>query len=1083
MELFQILKRYQHKWLKNQVIFATVLILSVFLLFLILTIGLFITRWLLFLTLPVIFVVVYQSQFFKSIISYTKDIEEKYPALKDKLVPALELFLKFKSDKKKQSIEGYSQDLIDAAISQTTQKIKGLNLTKNINYRKTRFASFAFIMLLLVFCSIPIFSRNHFNLAWQVAFNPKHIPIKIDITPGNIYVDKDDTLTIGYQITSAIKTVRPILYAKGRKFSSSVLSNHTNITADKEFDYYLVLRSRLGIPIIKSPKYHIGLNRPIEITDLIFTYHYPSYTHFEPNQSRSSDVKAINGTYVEFTGSASIPLSSASRNSFTSSQALSVKSNEFKGGFTITNPDSFEVILNGENHRQGKSQKFYITPSADEVPFVRIFLPGQDIDIPASMKVLVGMYGLDDFGLTRFDLYYTNPTTGETVKTFIKSVANTAEDTLLYLWDLTKLNLLPGEAINYFGVVHDNDAMAGYKAARSEIYSLRFPTLTEIYDQSNQTNQSTQEQLTPIAGAQNQLQKELDKVSEHLQQFRSMDWEEKSKVNEILTKQNELMSEINTIQKEINNTISNMYSSLMLDKETLDHLREISDIMSQILPEELKQRLAELQKQMQEKNPDISKALENFKMSSEQMKDALKRALELLKNIQKQEQLNNLARKAEEIYKQQSELNPRMEGEKLEKLVSPQDRIGDETKDLQNEIDSLGSNFDDSMAQAELAKIAQELSNMQLSNQASNISKSMQQNNRPQSKKSAAELLKDLQALKDQLRALADKFKQNQNEMLSDKLLKIANDLTDVSQEQQQIKPNTESKTDLSQLVIRQKKLSEASTTIAETLAVWSEKSLYVSPKWTEEIAKASNLMDTSAQILEDAVHNNMIDLSVVQNFQQDATSQINQVALQILYLTLQGQKSGGMTGGIESLMQALSQMTADQMSLGQQMGGMIPMPMPGGLTPEQMSQLGRLLSMQSQLRSQLQQLMQEMQSGKYGQLPGMTGNIEGALEDMKQIEKDLAEQNVKRQTVERQEQTINKLLDAQRSIRQKEYSEKRESEVAKDNYTAPQIILDKNLGESKKMLREELLRSLREGYPKEYEDLIKNYFQELMKE
>jgi hypothetical protein len=692
------------------------------------------------------------------------------------------------------------------------------------------------------------------------------------------------------------------------------------------------------------------------------------------------------------------------------------------------------------------------------------------------------MYGLDDFGLTRFDLYYTNPTTGETVKTVIKSVSNKAEDTLLYLWDLTKLNLLPGEAINYFGVVHDNDATAGYKTARSEIYSIRFPTLTEIYDQANQTNQSTQEQLTPIAETQNLLQKELDKVSEHIQQFRSMDWEEKSKVNEILTKQNELMSQINSIQQEINNTISNMYSSLMLDKETLDHLREISDIMSQILPEELKQRLEELQKQLQEKNPDITKALENFKMSSEEMKDALQRALELLKNIQKQEQLNNLARKAEEIYKQQSELNPRMEAEKLEKLVTPQDRIGDETKDLQDEIDKLSNSIEDSMAQAELTKIAQELSKMQLSNQTSNISKNLQQNNRAQSKKSAAELLKDLQTLKDQLRDLADKFSKNQNEMLTDKLLKIANDLTTVSQEQEKIKPNTDNKTNLSQLVIRQKKLSDATTVIAETLAVWSEKSLYVSPKWTQEIAKASNLMDTSAQILEDAVHN-MIDLSVVQNFQQDVTSQINQVALQILYLTLQGQKSGGMSGGLESLLQALSQMTADQMGLGQQMGGMMPLPIPGGLTPEQMSQLGRLLLMQSQLRSQLEQLMQEINSGKYGQLPGMTSSMQGAVEDMKQIEKDLSELNVKRQTIERQEQTINKLLDAQRSIRQKEYSEKRESEVAKDNFSRPQIILDKNLGESKKMLREELLRSLREGYPKEYEALIKNYFQELMKE
>ena len=546
----------------------------------------------------------------------------------------------------------------------------------------------------------------------------------------------------------------------------------------------------------------------------------------------------------------------------------------------------------------------------------------------------------------------------EFIKTLLKSVFNKPEDTLLYLWDLTKLNLLPGEMINYYGVVHDNDVIAGYKTARSETYSVRFPTLSEIYDQATETNQTTQERLAPIAETQNQLQKELDKISEHIQQYRSMDWEEKSKVNELLAKQEELMSEINSIQQEINNTISNMYSGLMLDKETLDRMREISDVLSQILPEEMKQRLEELQKQLQEKNPDITKALENFKMSSEEMKEALKRALELLKNIQKQEQLNNLARKAEEIYKQQTELNTRMEGEKLSKLISPQDKIGNEIKDLQDEIQKMSTSSEDSMVQAELAKITQELNQMKISNQVSNVSKNLGQENRSESKKSASDLLKDLQKLKDQLRNLADQFKKEQSDMLTDKLLKIANDLNDISVEQEKISPNNENKQALSQFVIRQKKMSDATTLIAETLAAWSEKSLYVSPNWTKEIVKAVSAMDQAAQLLEDASHSN-IDLTSVRAIQDDAMYQVNMVALQILYLALQGQKAGGMAGGLESLLQALSQMTADQMSLGQEMGGMIPIPMPGGLSPEQMSQLGRLLSMQSQLRSQLEQLMQ----------------------------------------------------------------------------------------------------------------------------
>lgn len=1082
MELFLILKNYQRKLLKNQILFSLLIIIAILFLLLNIIVGFFINRLVLLLLIPVIAIVIYKSEFFKSMISYAQCIEQMFPEIKNKFVPAIELFLRFSGTQNQNTIEGYSQELIDAAILQATQKIKKLQLNRTINYKKTRFSLLVCLIMLLIFFSQLVFYKDHFNLGWHIAFNPKNAPLTIDIAPGNIFVDKDSLVSINYMVKSPLKTLRTTLYAKDKKFTHRRLSFLTKIPAEREFSYRLVVHSNLGIPIMKTPIYKVRINQPIQIDDLVFTYFYPAYTYLGSIETRSNILKAIKGTKVGFKGTASMPLLSAVRISANlKPETLSIKNNTFHGGFVITKEDSFEIVVSALNHRQGRSQRIFILPSFDEIPFVKIFLPGQDIDIPVNMQVLIGMQGLDDFGITRFDLAYTKSSIGETIRIPLKSVANKAEDTLFYLWNLTKLNLLPGEEIDYFGVVYDNDIVSGYKSARSETYTIRFPTLAEIYDKASQFNRQTTERLEPIRESQTQLSKELEKISKHIQQYRTMDWEEKSKVNEILAKQEELMSEINAIQQEINNTIANMYAGLMLDKETLDRLREISEIMSQILPDEIKQRLKELHRQLQEKNPDITKALENFKMSSEEIKQALERALELLKNIQKQEQLNNLARKAEEIYKQQSALNTRMESEKLEKLVPPQNQIGNEIQDLQDEIQKLSSSFKDSMVQAELKKIAQELNEMQLNNQTSNLSKSLSQNNRSQSKKSAAELLKDLQKLKERLRELAGRFNKNQNERLSSKLLKIAIDINNITSEQENIKSKSDKK-NLTEMVVRQKRLSSATNVVAETLAVLSGKSLFVSPKWIQDMTKAVNLMDSSAKILENAVHN-IGDLRQTQNLQADAISQMNTVALQILYLTLQGRSSDGMKSGMESLLEALSQLTADQMALGQQMGGMMPLPIPGGLTPEQMSQLGRLLSMQSQLRSQLEQLMQEINSGKYGQLPGMTGSMEGAMEDMKQIEKDLSELNIHRKTIERQEQVINKLLDAQRSIRQKEYSEKREREIGKDYPDRPNIILDKNLGETKKLLREELLRALREGYPKEYESMIKNYFEELLKE
>ena len=42
---------------------------------------------------------------------------------------------------------------------------------------------------------------------------------------------------------------------------------------------------------------------------------------------------------------------------------------------------------------------------------------------------------------------------------------------------------------------------------------------------------------------------------------------------------------------------------------------------------------------------------------------------------------------------------------------------------------------------------------------------------------------------------------------------------------------------------------------------------------------------------------------------------------------------------------------------------------------------------------------------------------------------------------------------------------------------------LPQDLGERENVLREDLLKALKEGYPKEYEELIRHYFEALARE
>jgi hypothetical protein len=117
------------------------------------------------------------------------------------------------------------------------------------------------------------------------------------------------------------------------------------------------------------------------------------------------------------------------------------------------------------------------------------------------------------------------------------------------------------------------------------------------------------------------------------------------------------------------------------------------------------------------------------------------------------------------------------------------------------------------------------------------------------------------------------------------------------------------------------------------------------------------------------------------------------------------------------------------------------------------------------------------------GTKPGLSSSLEGLLDEMKAVEKDLSEMNVTRELIQRQESILSHLLDTQRSIRQQGFKEERQSETGKESELKGRPRLPEDKGERNRLLREELMRALKQGYPAEYEQMIRDYFQRLLNE
>ncbi|MDO9548041.1 MAG: hypothetical protein Q7J65_03640, partial [Candidatus Marinimicrobia bacterium] len=239
-----------------------------------------------------------------------------------------------------------------------------------------------------------------------------------------------------------------------------------------------------------------------------------------------------------------------------------------------------------------------------------------------------------------------------------------------------------------------------------------------------------------------------------------------------------------------------------------------------------------------------------------------------------------------------------------------------------------------------------------------------------------------------------------------------------------------------------------------------SNKTFGLSPKAGKGFGQAAAAMSNAIQQMEER------NTSAASNSASQATAAINLTALNLINSMNELQQSGA-ASGFEKYMEQLQQMAGQQQGINDetQMLGM-------GQNGQQQA-LQRLAARQQQLRKSLEDLQNEL-AGSSGQ----SGDLGGIAKDMDDVIKDLQQNRVLRKTLERQQRILSRLLDAQKSLRTQDFKKERKSVTGADVYRESPGELPADLGERRTVLRENLEQALKEGYSREYEELIRQYFE-----
>ncbi len=232
---------------------------------------------------------------------------------------------------------------------------------------------------------------------------------------------------------------------------------------------------RIGLANVLSPAAEGEPVRRVPITgDVELTFKYPPHTGLEARTlpSTTGDISAPTGTEVTYRTRADRDVEGAALLMGATRIPLAVDKRQLSGTFVVSESGVFHVaFLDGKDLvAEGPDQS--LTAEADQAPQVRLTAPLDGLEVmPDKQRVTLNYDATDDYGITALNLVYTmegqNP-----AKQALKPDDGRASRGS-YVWDLSQLNLKPGQLVTYAIEATDNDAVKGAKVGSSQKLTLK----------------------------------------------------------------------------------------------------------------------------------------------------------------------------------------------------------------------------------------------------------------------------------------------------------------------------------------------------------------------------------------------------------------------------------------------------------------------------------------------------------------------------------------------------------------------------------------------------------------------------------
>ncbi|MBT4411825.1 MAG: hypothetical protein HN936_13905 [Bacteroidetes bacterium] len=928
-----------------------------------------------------------------------KIIRVKFPEIEDLLLNVIEL--------RELVDEKENIALLEASIDEKCNRLKWYRFDKAVPFKRLVLPGVMIVSLMLIFSLGRIIWPEFVSQGYA-----KTIHYNQDFEENNLIgfrlLNSDLKIGMGEDLKV---TFEPIFKLLSENIYLKVGESYYSCENDKGIITYLfeAVNGSFSFSIVmddfQSEIYFVEVIPTPELIELQIKVDAPAYTKLKSIvESGGVDLNVAEGSIIQwslessFTNNISLllPTDTVFRNNIKKKEIFRYRA--VKSGEYVFNLKSDKIETNYE-------LAYELIVNKDEYPGIEA---SQVIDTIFTEQVYFQANIQDDYGFSKASFTVKNAEDGSIVfEDSIRINRDVRYQRVYYAIDFEKIGL-EGMSFSYYLSIWDNDGINGAKRSDSRLFTKRRSTADDRFNDNRERGAEVEEKLSDSKELVEDMQDRLNKLINSQITDEKDDWEIKNKVEEISDMKNVLEEMIDNIREE--NKMINISENIDGERreEIIRKQEEIEELFENMLDDELRKLFEEFKALAEEMNKkDRLEKSEELKMNLENLERQLEVNLELLKKLELEKKIYDLANQIKKL------------GEKTEKEAKDENagEIKKEFEKIERKLDEQLKDNEELEKPHDLDKLKEERESIK--DKLDEAEKKTKKEKSSSEMKDAGKKMKDMAA---KLQNMMSDGGSGQNSIDIEILRQLSRELNDFSFEQEELLSSIQGANARSsvfhEIGKKQKDLDTKFRTISDSLKSLGYRQAMIAQLLNQELFHVETSFSNLFRNLQEG------RVSQVRYEQQKVMEGVNELAVRLdeLINSLQamsgeGQGSNAFTdskpkdGGEE-----VGEMRSKQESLKEQLKGMIQKMKSGQGGKDGNKELAKMLAEREMMRKALEDLKN---GGTLGQKT--KEKLNDVLNMMDEVEKDIIYKRLSDNTLAKDEWIQTRLLEAEKAEKERE--------------------------------------------------------------